>query len=311
VFAVTPATILAWHRRLVARKWDYTNRRRPGRPATAAGIRQLAIRIASENSTWGHRRIQGELVRLGHSIAASTIWQILHDAGIGPAPRRTGPTWKQFLTLQARGILAADFVHVDTILLRRIYALIVMKHGTRRAHPADITTHPDGAWTTQAARNFLMDIGHHADSARFLIRDRAGQFTESFDAVFTAAGIRILLSPPQALKANAICERMTGTLRREVFDRLLILDERHLRQVLTEYLQHYNTARPHRTLHQLAPAEAGTPPPLRRLSAKRVSAPRRGSRWKAGSVSAALGASHHGYSRAPGHSRPTTATAPR
>jgi putative transposase len=201
------------------------------------------IRIASENPTRGHRRIQGELVRLGHSIAASTIWQILHDVGIGPAPRRTGPTWKQFLTLQARGILATDFVHVNTILLRRIHALIVIEHGTRRAHLAGITTHPDGAWTTQAARNFLMDIGHHADSARFLIRNRAGQFTESFDAVFTATGIRILLSPPQAPKANAICERLIGT-RREVFDRLLIHDERHLRQVLTEYLQHYNTARP-------------------------------------------------------------------
>ena len=228
------------------------------------------IRIATENPAWGHRRVQGELVRLGHHITASTIWQILHDAGIDPAPRRTGPTWKQFLTAQARGILAADFVHVDTVLLRRIYALIIIEHGTRRVHLAGITTRPDGTWTTQAARNFLMDIGHHADSARFLIRDRAGQFTEPFDAVFTAAGIRILLSPPQAPKANAICERMIGTLRREVLDRLLILDERHLRQVLTEYLQHYNTARPHRTLHQLAPAEAGTPPPQIDLAGRQI-----------------------------------------
>jgi len=261
VFPVTPATLLAWHRRLAARKWDYTSHRRPGRPATAAGIRQLVIRIAAENPTWGHRRVQGELVRLGHLIAASTIWQILHDAGTGPAPRRTGPTWKQFLTVQARGILAADFVHADTVLLRRIYALIIIEHGTRRAHLAGITARPDGAWTTQAARNFLMDIGQHADPARFLIRDRTGQFTESSGAVFTAAGIRILPSPPQAPKANAICEPMIGTLRREVPGRLLILGERHLRQVLTEYLQHYNTARPHRTLHQLAPAQAGTPPP--------------------------------------------------
>jgi transposase InsO family protein len=228
------------------------------------------IRIATENPTWGHRRVQGELVRLGHHIAASTIWQILHDAGIDPAPRRTGPTWKQFLTAQARGILATDFVHAGTVLLRRTYALIIIEHGTRRAHLAGITARPDGTWTTQAARNFLMDIGHHADSARFLIRDRAGQFTEPFDAVFTAAGIRIRLSPPQAPKANAICERMIGTLRREVLDRLLILDERHLRQVLTEYLQHYNTARPHRTLHQLPPAQAGTPPPQIDLARHRI-----------------------------------------
>ncbi len=126
VFMVTPATLLAWHRRLVARKWDYTSRRRPGRPSTVAAIRKLVIRIATDNPAWGHRRGQGELVRLGHPIAASTVWQILHDAGIGPAPRRTGPTWKQFLTAQARGILAVDFVHVDTVLLRRLYALIVI-----------------------------------------------------------------------------------------------------------------------------------------------------------------------------------------
>jgi transposase InsO family protein len=261
VFAVTPATLLAWHRRLIAREWDYTSRRCPGRPSTPAVIRKLVIRMATENPTWGHRRVQGELVRLGHRIAASTVWQILHDAGIDPAPRRTGPTWKQFLTAQARGIIAADFVHVDTVLLRRLYALIVIEHGTRRVHLAGITAHPDGAWTTQAARNFLMDLGQRAASVKFLIRDRAGQFTGSFDAVFTAEGIRILASPPQAPKANAICERIAGTLRRELFDRLLIVNEHHLCQVVTEYLQHYNSARPHRALGQCTPAQADTSPP--------------------------------------------------
>ena len=261
VFAVTPATLLAWHRRLVTRKWDYTSRRRPGRPSTAAAIRELVIRMATENPAWGHRRLQGELVRLGHTIAASTVWQILHDAGIDPAPRRSGPTWKQFLTAQARGILAADFVHVDTVLLHRLYALIVIEHGTRRVHLAGITANPDGPWTTQAARNVLMDLGQCATTVKFLIRDRAGQFTSSFDAVFTAEGIRILASPPQAPIANAICERMIGTLRREVLDRVLIVNEHHLRRVLTEYLRHYNTARPHRALGQLTPAQAGTRPP--------------------------------------------------
>ena len=246
VFAVTPATLLAWHRRLVTRKWDYTNRRRPGRAPTAAAIRKLVIRIATDNPTWGHRRVQGELVRLGHPIAASTVWQILHAAGIDPISRRKGPTWKQFLTAQARGILAVDFVHVDTVLLRRIYVLIVIEHGTRRVHLAGLTANPDGAWTAQAARNFLMDLGQRAASVKFLVRDRAGQFTGSFDAVFTAAGIRVLASPPQAPRANAICERIIGTLRRELFDRLLIINQHHLRPVLTEYLQHYNTARPHR-----------------------------------------------------------------
>jgi hypothetical protein len=205
--------------------------------------------------------VQGELVRLGHPIAASTVWQILHDAGIDPALRRTSPTWKQSLTAQALGILAADFVHVDTVLLRRLYALIVIEHGTRRVRLAGITANPDGAWTTQAARNLLMDLGLRVASVKFLIRDRAGQFTGSFDAVFTAQGIKILTSPPQAPRANAICERIIGTLRRELFDRLLIVSEHHLRQVLTEYLQHYNTGRPHRALGQLAPAQADTRPP--------------------------------------------------
>ncbi len=127
---------------LVTRKWNYTNRRRRGRPATAAPIRKLVIRMATDNPAWGHRRVQGELVRLGHQIAASTVWQIMHDAGIDPAPRRTGPTWKQFLTAQAHGLLAVDFVNVDTVLLRRLYALIVIEHGTRRVHLAGLTANP-------------------------------------------------------------------------------------------------------------------------------------------------------------------------
>jgi putative transposase len=137
----------------------------------AAAIRKLVIRIATDNPTWGHRRVQGELVKLGHPIAAATVWQILHDAGIDPAPRRKGPTWKQFLTVQAHGILAADFVHVGTVLLRRIYALIITEHGTRRVHLAGITANPDAAWTTQAARNLLMDLGQRATSIKFLLRD--------------------------------------------------------------------------------------------------------------------------------------------
>lgn len=131
VFAVTPATILAWHRRLVSRKWDYTARRQPGRPPTATTIKNLVMRMATENRAWEHRRVQGELVRLGHRIAASTVWQILHDAGIDQAPRRSGPSWRQFLTAQAQAVLTVDFVHVDTVLLRRIYALIAVEHGSR------------------------------------------------------------------------------------------------------------------------------------------------------------------------------------
>ncbi|HEV2370589.1 MAG TPA: hypothetical protein VGS19_00340 [Streptosporangiaceae bacterium] len=162
--------------------------------------------------------MQGGLIKLGHLIAASRVWQVLHDAGIYPSPRRGGLTWRQFLAAQACGILAAGFVHVDTVLLRRLYALIVIEHGTRRVHLADITANPDGAWTTQTARNFLMDLGQCATSAKFLIRDRAGQATSCFDAVSLAGGIKILASPTQAPRANAICERIIGTLRRELLD---------------------------------------------------------------------------------------------
>jgi len=150
---------------------------------------------------------------------------------------------------------------VDTVLLRRIHALIIIEHGARRAYLARITAQPDGAWTTQAARNFLMKSGQRATSIKFLIRNRAGQFTHAFDAVFAADGIRILARPARAPKANAICEPMMGTLRRELSGRLLIVSEHHPRQVLNEYLRHYNTARPHRALGQLAPAQTDSPPP--------------------------------------------------
>jgi len=154
VFGVSPSTLLAWHRKLVAGKYT-TTPHRPGRQPTCEPIRTLVIRMATDNPLWGHRRVQGELARLGHQIAASTVWGILHDAGIDPAPRRSGPTWRQFLNVQAHGILAIDFVHVDTVLLKRNYALILIEHGSRRVHLLGVTANPDGAWTTQAARNLL------------------------------------------------------------------------------------------------------------------------------------------------------------
>ncbi|MDQ3761907.1 MAG: integrase core domain-containing protein [Actinomycetota bacterium] len=217
--------------------------------------------MATENPIWGHRRVQGELVRLGHRIAASTVWQILHDTGLDPAPRRLGPTWRQFLTAQAQAVLAVDFVHVDTVSLKRLYALIAVEHGSRRAHLAGVTAHPTGEWTTQAARNLLMDLSDRVTPLTFLLRDRDSRFTAAFDAVFAADGIQILTSPPQAPQANAICERMIGTLRRELLDRILTLNQRHLRRILATYLNHFNTARPHRTLGQLTPIQAETQPP--------------------------------------------------
>jgi transposase InsO family protein len=203
----------------------------------------------------------GKLVRLGHRIAASTVWQILHDASLDPAPRRSGPTWRQFLTSQAKGVLAVDFMHLDTVLLRRLYALIAVEHGSRRAPLLGMTAHPTGAWSTQAARNLMMDLSERAATITFLLRDRDCRFTAAFDAVFAADGIRILTSPPGAPRVNAVCERMIGTLRRELLDRVLILNERHLRRILTVYLHHFTIVRPHRTLAQLSPIQAETHPP--------------------------------------------------
>ena len=166
------------------------------------------------------------------------------------------------MTAQAQSIIAVDFVHVDTVLLKkRIYVLILVEHGTRRAHLLGITAHPDAAWTAQAARNLLMELGECAQRFKFVIRDRAGQFSDAFDAVLADVGICVIKSPPAAPRANAVCERMVGTLRHELLDRTLILGEHHLRRVLIGYLAHYNTVRPHRTLGQLSPFQAATAPP--------------------------------------------------
>jgi putative transposase len=202
---------------------------------------------------WGHRRIQGELARLGHKAAASTVWEILHAAGIDPAPRRTGPTWRQFLSAQAHGVIACDFLTVDTIVLKRLYVLVFIEHGTRCLHVAGVTANPTGAWVAQQARNLAMDLGERMDSLQFLIRDRDTKFTAAFDEVFRTAGVRVIKTPPQAPRANAICERLVGTLRREVFDQLLIFNERHLLKILTEYTGHYNDHRPHQSRDQRPP----------------------------------------------------------
>src|SRR5450755_3870757 len=253
IFPVTPATLLAWHRKLAASKYDTSRRREPGRPPTAAGIARLVVRLAKENPLWGYRRVHGELAKLGVTVAPSTVWQILHAAGIDPAPRRSGPTWRQFLHAQAAGIVAVDFLHVDTVLLRRLYVLVFIEHGSRRMHLGGVTANPTGEWTVQQARNLALALGERFADIKFLIRDRGSNFTISFDAVFQATGTRILRTAVQAPRMNAICERLVGTLRRELLDRVLILGERHLRAVLAEYQVHYNTARPHQGIAQRVP----------------------------------------------------------
>jgi transposase InsO family protein len=260
VFPVTPATLLAWHRRLAAGKYDTTRQRRPGRPPTARSIARLAVRLARENPLWGYRRIHGELTKLGLTIAPSTVYEILRAAGIDPAPRRKGLTWRQFLHAQAAGILAADFPHVDTVLLNRLYVLVFIEHGTRRMHRGGVTAHPTGEWTVQQARNLALELGERFAKFRFLIRDRGSNFTAAFDAVFHAAGTTILRTAVQAPRMNATCERLIGTLRHEVLDRTLIMNQAHLRAVLTEYLEHYNTARPRQGIDQRIPGSENRTP---------------------------------------------------
>jgi putative transposase len=239
---VTPGTLLRWHRRLIAARWRQP--KRLGRPPIGEELVALIVRLARENRTWGVVRIQGELRRLGHRVAASTIRKILRTSRVPPSTRRDD-TWRTFLRAQAGSLLAIDFFHVDTVTLKRLYVAFVIEIKTRRVHPLGITEHPTGDWVVQLARSLAGDLEEAGHRFRHLIRDRDAKFTAAFDAVFASIGIDIVLTAPQAPRMNAFAERWIGSVRRECTDRILITGERHLHHVLDVYVSHHNAGRSH------------------------------------------------------------------
>ena len=252
-FLVTPATLLRWHRELVRRKWTYRRSGRPGRPPIDPEVRALILRLARENPRWGCVRIDGELRKLGLRVSATTIRTLLRTARLGPAPRRTGPTWTEFLRAQADGIIACDFFTVETAWLRTLYVLVFIELGSRRIHLRPATAHPDSAWVTEQARNLAMALDDRSLASRFLIRDRDSKYSRSFDAVLRSEGMRVIRTPFRAPNANAHAERVIETIRAECLDWTLILGRRQLDQTLRIYAEHYNRQRPHRAIRLATP----------------------------------------------------------
>jgi transposase InsO family protein len=259
VFLVRPETLLRWHRRLVAKRWTYPHRSL-GRPPVDEAVRELILKLARENTSWGYDRIVGELRKLGVDVSATLVRNVLSAAGVPPAPQRDRLDWRSFVRQHAATMLACDFFTVDTVLLRRLYVLVFICIGTRRIEYVACTSNPDGAWMLQQARNLRMDLDDRGGQPRFLIHDRDTKFTHAFDAFFRSEGVRVIRTPVRAPNANAHMERWVGSVRRECLDRLLILNRRQLERIVRVYVRHYNAERPHRSLELQAPDPRSRPP---------------------------------------------------
>jgi putative transposase len=269
-FIFSPSTILRWHRELVRRKWTYRHKR-TGRPPLDPELACLVVEMAKANPRWGVIRIKGELQGLGYRVGATTIRTILHRAGIGPAPRADGPTWSEFLRAQAHGIVACDFLTVETVFLKTLYVLFFIELGTRRVRIAGVTATPDARWVAQQGRNLAMAGG--LSDIRFLIRDRDSKYTRSFDEIFRTEGVRAILTPVRSPKANACAERFVRTVRADLLDLVLVIGRRQLLSVLKEYEHHYNSHRPHRGIDLHAPERVGSDAavvPLRQIRRTKV-----------------------------------------
>jgi transposase InsO family protein len=256
VFLVSPQTLLRWQRELVRGKWTF-GRPHAGRPPLPPDVRELVLRLGRENPRWGCVRIQGELRKLGIRVGATTIRSILRGSGLGPAPRRNGLSWAEFLHAQAAGIWAADFFTVQTAWLRTLYVLFWIELGSRRVHLAGVTANPGGGWVSQRARNVAIE--EKLTNVGYLIHDRDAKFVGPFDEILRSVGVRVIKTPVRSPRANAVAERWVRSVRNECLDHVLVLGRGHLDRLLRAYIAHYNAERPHRWL-ALA-ASDGTAPP--------------------------------------------------
>jgi putative transposase len=262
-----PDTVLRWHREPVRRKWTFSRKGNPGRPKISPELEALIVRLAKENTRWGYDKIQGELLKLGHHLSASSIRSVLKRHRITPASERSTGTWRTFLGHYKAQILACDFFTVETISLKTIYVLFFIELGTRRIYLDGCTTNLDTTWVSQQARQLVWNLKDDSRDMAFLIHDNDTKFTASYDHVFSSEGIEILNTPYRAPKANAYAKRWVRSIREECLDHILVLNENHLHRVLTEFGEYYNNARPHHGLGQRFPVSgpvSNTAGPIRR-----------------------------------------------